>query len=109
MAKQYRKLQKKIHPPAPKPKPRASYGKDYFLLAVIVFTGLIFAVAWQSLDAANITLYSLLLTSLCITYARRHIKLTEKQDYYLEKIGIVATITALFFFIFVFYRQFIAE
>lgn len=108
MAKQYRKLQKKLQPPAEKPAPRRNYGKDYFLIGVIAFTALILIAAWQTLEPANLVMYSLLLTSLCITYARRHVKMSAKMDYYLERAGLIFTIAAVSLFVVVFYRQFIA-
>lgn len=108
MAKQYRKLQKKIYPQVKKPAPKPKVGKDYFLLGIIVFTAFILLIGWRSFDSMNIALYFLLLLSLGITYARRHAKLTEKQDIFLERAGLAATGMAVALFLIVFYHQFLA-
>lgn len=108
MAKQYRKLQKKIHPKTPKPTPKPKVGKDYFLLGIIAFTAIILLIGWQRFDGTNIALYLLLLSSLGITYVRRHAKLTEQQDVWLERAGLTTTVMALVLFVIVFYHQYIA-
>jgi len=108
MSNQYRKLQKKVHPQAPKPAPKPKVGKDYFLVGVIFFTALILLIGWQSFGGLNIAMYILLLVSLSITYARRHAKLTEERDKLLERVGIVSTLAAVALFAVNFYYQFIA-
>ena len=93
MARQYKKILKKIHP---KPKkwqteqPKEKYGRDYLLLAVIGITIFFMLVGWANFTIVNKVLYIMLAVALSTTYARRHYDFTEKQDYWVVRISYVA-------------------
>ncbi|HCB92764.1 MAG TPA: hypothetical protein DEP57_02965 [Selenomonas sp.] len=109
MAKQYKKLQNKIHPKAKEaPAPKAKIGKDYFLLVMIGFTVIILTLGWSHLDDMNKAMYVLLTTSLCLTYTRRHFELTDTQRTYVDRASFASIGLAVALFLIIAYQQYIA-
>lgn len=111
MARQSKKIAKKIQPKKPaatenKPKPKV--GKDYLLIIVISLTVVFLLVGWESFTALNRGLYMALLASLSTTYARRHYNFTDAQDLWLERLGIVTMAVAMVLFAIIVYQQYIA-
>lgn len=112
MARQYKKILKKIQPKdktkKPKEKPE-KIGKDYVLIVVLVITILFMAIGWSYFSNINRGLYVALTASLLATYIRRHVKLTERQDYWVEKASQVAMGVAIVLFGIVAYQQYFSE
>ena len=111
MARQSKKIAKKIQPKKPtttENKKPAKVGKDYLLIIVLALTIVFLIVGWQNFTALNRGLYLALLASLSTTYARRHYNFTDKQDLWLERLGIASMGVALVLFALVIYQQYIA-
>lgn len=109
MAKQYKKLQNKIHPKSKEmPAPKEKIGKDYFLLIMISFTVIILTLGWSHLDDLNKAMYVLLTTSLCLTYTRRHFDLTDTQRVYVDRASFASIGLAVALFLIVAYQQYVA-
>lgn len=107
MAKQYRKLQEKIYKKAEKKKaPEPKIGKDYLLMAVTVFTVLVTAVGWMSLDNLSRVMYVLLSISLILTYAKRHAKLSDEVAPLVERVSLATMGLAVFCFFITLYYHF---
>ena len=108
MAKQYRKLQHKIHPKQKEPdKPKEKIGKDFLLIGIICFTIFILFIGWESFDAINRVMYLLLTISLSLTYARRHREFTETKRILIERASFVSIgLAAALFFIELYYQYF---
>ena len=109
MARQSKKIAKKIQPkkPAePENKKPAKTGRDYLLIIVLSLTIVFLIVGWSNFTAANRGLYLALLVSLASTYARRHYNFTETQDRWIERTGYTAMILAIILFAFVIYQQY---
>jgi len=92
MARQYKKILKKIHPKPKRTqdKPQEKIGRDYLLIAVMAITILFLVVGWANFTLVNRVLYIALTVALSTTYARRHYNFTEKQDKFAERLGYVA-------------------
>ncbi len=109
MAKQYKKLQNKIHPKKKEaPAKKEKIGKDYFLLAMIGFTVIVLALGWSHLDDLNKGMYVLLTLSLGLTFTRRHADLSENAQIYVDRASFAAIGMAAALFLFIAYQQFIA-
>jgi len=109
MAKQYKKLQQKLHPKASKQKPKEKpVGKDYVLLSVICFILVVTIFGWEYLDNLNRAMYILLGVSMTCNYVRRHAKLSETQAMLVERTGMVTIGFAIALFLVALYYQFIA-
>lgn len=111
MARQSRKIAKKIQPkkPAePENKKPEKVGKDYLLVGVLALTIVFLIFGWANFTPLNRGLYLALLVSLSTTYARRHYNFTEKQDLWLERTGYTAMILAIILFGVVVYQQYFA-
>lgn len=112
MARQSKKILKKIQPKdktnKPKEKPE-KIGKDYVLIVVLVITILFMGIGWSYFSNINRGLYVALTASLLSTYIRRHAKLTEKQDYWVEKASQVSMGVAIVLFGIVAYQQYFSE
>ena len=109
MAKQYKKLQNKIHPKTKEaPAPKEKIGKDYFLLVMIGFTLIILALGWSHLDSMNKVMYVLLTISLSLTYARRHANLTDSQRIYVDRASFASIGLAAALFLLIAYQQYFA-
>ena len=88
-----------------KPKVKENVGKDYLLIAVICFTVMVTIAAWGTLSFLNKTLYLLLISSLSLTYVRRHFNLTEQQESWVDRGSIVSMGFALALFVVIMYNQ----
>ena len=112
MARQYKKILKKIQPKDKNTKPKEKpekIGKDYILIIVLSITIVFMMLGWSYFSNLNRGLYVALTLSLATTYIRRHVKLTEKQDYWCEKASQVSMGAAIILFAFVAYYQYTAE
>ena len=87
MAKQYKKLQKKIYPEKKDPhdKEKETIGKDYLLIAVCCFTFVVTIFGWPHFDDLNRAMYILLTLSLGLTYAYRHARLSDNARIYVNR------------------------
>ncbi len=111
MARQYKKILKKIHPKKKKwqeDKPKENFGKDYLLIAVIAITFLFMIAGWANFTIINKILYVCLAVALSTTYARRHYDFTEQQDYWIVRVSYVAMGIATAAFLVNIYQNFIA-
>ena len=112
MARQSKKIAKKIQPKkkssAESKQPEKKVGKDYLLIIVIALTIVFLIAGWTNFAWADRGLYIALLVSLSTTYARRHYKLTETQDLWVERAGYVAMGIAIVLFAFVVYMRYMA-
>ena len=110
MARQYKKILKKLQPKTkstadtPPEKP----GKDYLLTIILALTVIFLIIGWSSFTAINRGLYIALIVSLGTTYARRHYKFTEKQDLLIEKVGYVSMGMAIILFVAEIYYRFMS-
>lgn len=98
MAKQYKKLQNKLHPKAVKEEPKYKEGKDYLLLIMIGITFILTFVGWEHFDNTNRAMYFLLTLSLTLTYLYRHAGFSEKVKAYVNaaSLGSIGMAVALF-------------
>jgi TRAP-type C4-dicarboxylate transport system permease small subunit len=99
MAKQYKKLQNKLHPKAVKnEEPKYKPGKDYLLLIMIGITFILTLVGWEQFDNTNRAMYFLLTLSLTLTYLYRHGNFPEKVKAYVNaaSLGSIGLAVALF-------------
>lgn len=102
MARQYKKILKKIKPKekpeAKKPKERSM--SDYILIAVLALTAVVMVIGWREFSDLNRGLYMTLTLTLAATFVRRNYNLTETQDLWLERFGYatMAIATVLFGF-----------
>ena len=97
MAKQTKKILKKIHPKKKKwqiEQPKEKVGRDYLLVGVMAITILFLVVGWENFELANRVLYVALTVALGTTYARRHYDFNEKQDKLVERTGYAAMAVA---------------
>ena len=111
MARQYKKILKKIQPKdksKPKEKPE-KIGKDYVLIIVLAITIVFMMLGWQYFTNLNRGLYVALAASLLTTYIRRHANLNEKQNYWIEKASQVSMGIAIVLFAIVAYYQYTGE
>ena len=111
MARQSKKIAKRIKPKtksAPENKTPAKTGKDYLLIAVLALTIVFLIVGWSHFTMANRGLYLALLISLSTTYARRHYNLTDEQDLWAQRAGVVSMGVAIVLFAYVVYQQYMA-
>lgn len=106
MAKQYKKLQKKLYPNEPKEAPRKPPGKDYLLLAVLAFTIVVTAFGWTTFDNWNRAMYAFLCASLTLTYVQRHAKLSEGQFLVVSRVSLAAIGLAIAMFVITVYERF---
>ena len=111
MARQYKKILKKIHPkPKRTPdKPQEKVGRDYLLVVIMAITILFMVVGWEKFTLVNRVLYVALTVALSTTYARRHYDFTEKQDLWAERLGYVAIAVSTIAFVVNVYQNFFAS
>lgn len=112
MARQYKKIVKKIQPKDKSSKPKEKpekIGKDYILIIVMAITFVFMLLGWSYFTNLNRGLYVALLASLVTTYIRRHANLNEKQNYWLEKASQVSMGIAIVLFAIVAYYQHFGE
>ena len=109
MSKQYKKLQRKLHPQKNESKqPEKPVGKDYVLIAVIAFLIVMLVSMGGYMDKLNLSMYILLLISMCCTYAQRHFKLSENTEIYVMRAGQASIGLAIALFLVSLYYQLIA-
>ena len=105
MAKQIRKLKQKMAPQ--KKEPEKKPGKDYFLVIVLVLTFSVMIIGWPHLDNLNRILYALLTLSLSLTYANRHVNMSERVHTIIERLGIGTIAFSILVFVVICYNQFV--
>ena len=111
MARQYKKILKKIHPKKKKwqeEQPKQKVGRDYLLLIVMGITIMFLIVGWANFTAVNRVLYIALTLALSTTYARRHYDFDAKQDLYVERFGYAAMAVATVAFVVNVYQTYFA-
>lgn len=107
MARQVKKILKKLQPKSTTPeKPPEKVGKDYLLVVILSLTVIFMIIGWSTFTNFNRALYLALIVSLSTTYARRHFKLTPTQDLWAERAGLVSMGLAIILFVAVLYFQF---
>ena len=109
MARQYKKILKKLHPKKKKwqtERPQEKVGRDYLLIAVLAITILFMVVGWENFSVVNKILYVMLTLTLSTTYARRHYDFTEEQDRWVLRISYVSMAMATAAFLVNVYQQF---
>ncbi len=107
MAKQYKKLQRKIHPKTKEnDKQQEKPGKDYMMIGIIIFTLMVLILGWPYLDNMNRVMYILLSFSLSLTYIRRHAKLSETQTVLIERASFISIGFAIALFVIIVYYQY---
>ena len=108
MSTKYRKILKKLQPKEKKPKEKPEkVGKDYFLIVIMMVTIVFMILGWPYFEPLNRGLYVTLTLALLTTYIRRHAKLTEKQDYWVEKVSQLSIgLSIVFFAILAYYQHF---
>lgn len=107
MAKQYKKLQNKIYPKKAVPsEPKEKIGKDYLLLAVIIFTAVVTIFGWTQFDMLNRSMYMLLTFSLFMTYIFRHANISENAKIYVNRASLAAMGLAVALFLLSLYHTF---
>ena len=111
MARQTKKIAKRIKPKktseAESKKPE-KVGKDYLLIIVLALTIVFMIAGWGYFSAANRGLYVALFVSLATTYVRRHYNLSEVQDVWAQRAGVVAMGIAIVLFAYIVWQQYIA-
>ena len=108
MARQYKKILKKIQPKKSKvDKPEEKPSKDYLLVAVLALTIVFMVIGWSNFTNINRGLYLALTVSLSSTYIRRHYKLNPTYDMWVERAGYVGMALAIVLFIAVIVTQYI--
>ncbi|MBE8954281.1 MAG: hypothetical protein SR2Q5_01220 [Quinella sp. 2Q5] len=110
MARQTKKIAKRIQPKKVEPenKKPAKTGKDYLLIIVLALTIVFMLVGWSYFTPANRGLYVALFVSLATTYARRHYNLTDEQDMWAQRAGVVSMGIAIVLFAFIVWQQYVA-
>ncbi|MBO4400354.1 MAG: hypothetical protein J5809_00740 [Selenomonadaceae bacterium] len=107
MARQLKKILKKVQPKPKTPeKPPEKVGKDYLLIVILSLTVIFMIIGWENFTGYNRALYIALIISLGTTYARRHFNLTPTQDLWTERASFLAMVSAIALFFAVLYQQF---
>ena len=101
MARQYKKILKKIKPKEKKsdaPKKTEKGWSDYLLPAFLALTAVVMILGWESFTNLNRALYVFLTVTLGINFARKNYKMTATQDLWAERTSYVtmAIATVLF-------------
>lgn len=102
MARQTKKILKKIHPKKKKwqtETPKEKVGKDYLLIIVVSITVLFLIIGWSNFEITNRVLYVALTVALGTTYARRHYDFSEQKDKWVERTGYAAMAIATIAFV----------
>ena len=111
MARQTKKIAKRIQPKKTSEtenKKPPKTGRDYLLIIVLALTIVFMIVGWSHFTAANRGLYVALFVSLSTTYVRRHYNLTDEQDIWVQRAGVVSMGIAIVLFAFIIWQQYIA-
>ena len=100
MAKQLRKIRKKIKPKEKdiQPKKKEKSWSDYILIAFLALTAVVMVIGWNEFTNLHRGLYLFLTITLGINFARRNYDLTPEQDKWTERASYVtmAIATVLF-------------
>ena len=110
MAKQYKKILKKIKPKEKKAEPPKKKEKtwwDYLLPAFLALTMVVMFLGWNSFTNLNRALYVFLTLTLGITFVRKNYNLDATQDKWAERAGYVTMAVATVLFGIHFYYQYI--
>ena len=107
MAKQYRKIKRKLTPkqnePAPAPKNK---GKDWLLVSVIAFTAIVLVFGWPKFQMMDRAMYILLGLALVLTYVHKHVDLDENAMKWVDRVSLTSIAAAVCLFIGICYRMF---
>ena len=106
MARQYKKILKKIKPKNVPAVQQEKPGNDLLLLGIIVITLIVMAVGWDHFDDYNRALYMLLASSLILTYTSRHSKLSDRVQNFVGVASLVCMGLAAALFLVIVYNQF---
>lgn len=112
MARQYKKILKKIKPKEKKVEPPKKKGKDwsyYILTAFFALTAVVMVLGWSNFTDLNRALYVFLTITLGITFIRRNYNLSPVQDMWVERAGYVTMAIATVLFGLHFYNQYISS
>jgi len=108
MARQYKRIQRKISPNLKKTgsnfKPKQS--RDLMLIILICLTLVVLLMAWHNLDNLGISMYISLIISMLIVYANRHGDFNEKEHLWLSRLSLVSIVICLGLFAATTYFQF---
>lgn len=101
MARQYKKILKKIKPKEKKsntPKKNEKSWSYYLMAAFFALTGVVMVLGWDNFTNINRALYVFLTITLGINFARRTYELTPAQDLWAERTSYatIAIATVLF-------------
>ena len=110
MARQYKKILKKIKPKEKKvdtPQKKEKSWSDYLLPAFLALTGVVLILGWNSFTNLNRALYIFLTLTLGITFVRKNYNLDATQDKWAERAGYVSMAVATVLFGIHFYYQYV--
>ena len=108
MARQYKKIQRKIAPPKePAAKPEKP-SRDLFLIIMICFTFFVLMIGWQNFDILSRVMYGMLTLSLVLTYSHKHSHFSEKVTKWMDRVSFLSIAIAVALFLIVCYYNYIA-
>ena len=111
MARQYKKILKKIKPKEKKVESSQKKEKswtDYLLPAFLALTAVVMFLGWDSFTNLNRALYVFLTLTLGITFVRKNYNLDATQDKWAERAGYVSMAIATILFGIHFYVQYVS-
>ncbi|MBQ9441683.1 MAG: hypothetical protein IJU55_01540 [Selenomonadaceae bacterium] len=111
MARQYKKILKKVQVKEKKSEPPKKKEKswfDYLLPAFLALTAVVLFLGWESFTNLNRALYIFLTLTLGITYVRKNYNLDATQDKWAERAGYASMAVATVLFGIHFYVQYIS-
>lgn len=94
---------------APQAEEKKSKRSDIWLIMFIFLNLFILIFGYQSMDLPSLSMYGLLVLALISIYIKKRFDLSEKNEDYLEKFGLVTIIAAFVLFIYVAYQKFTAS
>lgn len=100
MARQYKKILKKIKPKKKdeSPKKKEKSWSDYLLIAFLALTAVVMFIGWESFTLTHRGLYVFLTLTLGIQFVRRNYNLDQNQDLWAERFSYVTMAIATVFF-----------
>ncbi len=105
MARMTRRITNKINKTKETQQPKKNekkYGKDIWLIALIIVNFVLLAISWQTLLLAptNLAIYVILEIVMIVMYVNRHAKLSEEVSKWLDRIQyfFMAIILVLFIY-----------
>lgn len=93
----------------PQAEEKKSKRSDIWLIMFIFLNLFILIFGYQSMDLPSLGMYGLLVLALISIYIKKRFDLSEKNEAYLEKFGLVAIVAAFVLFIYVAYQKFTAS